>query len=739
MDSARADSPRSEGLPAQDGAAIDVSVIIVHYRRPELLARCLETIAQSRTSARTEVLIVDNDPLDDAGGRLAALHGARYLRNERNLGYGRAINQGIAAARGRHFLILNPDIEVKPGSIDALVAHMDGHPEAGIAGPKLFSPDGSLQYSARTFYTLPVILLRRTPLGRLSPNARVVREHLMMEWDHAGTREVDWLIGGAILVRREAVDDVGGMDERFFLYFEDVDWCSRMHRRGWQVVYVPAAEMIHAHQRASVGGFLTRGQRIHLESALRFYEKWSLVLYLWKRHATTLRAAATLTADVVLLSIAFLAAYFTRYLLGMLIPGWSEAKPVFALQVYSRFIPFADLVAVGIFSFLGLYRGEVWRDRWREFLQLAKGILLTSLVVLAVTYLSTTRPLSRFTVLIFFPYALLGVGLGRALLRRLVAGMRERRIQLRRLAVFAPRARIAELKRRFETHGTFGYEPIYLAHEETQERTEALGGRRTEGGGDAGAAGGGAKAGGLGERQVRLLVEERIAEVVLFDSPDHAALVARLLPRLLASGLPVTYVPPAERHLHAGVRVRDFMGFGGLCLGRTAPRVHGWGKRAADLVLTCVLLVVGLPFHLLQALHSGGRVIAWTTRIGRAGREIQVPLYAAETKLLRALPLLRGYPLLVQVLSGEMSLVGLIPLTLGQWQAAGEEYRLDPPDAPAGILPAWGIPGRFAGYASQQPEEALAWNQAYVNRSGPGEDLRIAAHSLFGRDAAEEL
>ena len=721
-----AQSGSARGAPP---AGVDVTVVLVHFRTPDLLRDCLATIAAAGTRARVELLIVDNDPLDDAAAGLAARHQARYLRNERNVGYGRAVNQGLEEGRGRHFLILNPDIAVRPGAIDALVEFMDRHPAVGVAGPKLFSPDGTLQFSARTFYTLPIILLRRTPLGRLWPNARLVREHLMMDWDHRDVREVDWLLGGALIVRRAAVADVGGMDERFFLYFEDVDWCSRMHRRGWRVVYVPAAEMVHAHQRASARGFLTRGQRLHLESALRFYEKWSLLLYLWKRQATGIRATATLLTDLVLLSAAFLAAYFTRYVLGLAIPGWSEARPVLALRVYSRFIPFADLVAIGTFSFLGLYRGEVWRDRWRELLQLAKGMLITSVVVLATTFLTTTRPLSRFTVVIFFAYGLIFVALGREVLRRLVAGVRERRIQLRRLAVLASRAQIAELKGRFARHGFFGYEPVYLAHEDEPGRP-------------------GGTAESPEERRLRLLEEERVAEAVVFESAEQTDLVARLLPRLMASGLPVTYVPIAARQVTPAARVRDFMGFGALSLERPAARRRGWAKRLVDLGLACGLLVLGLPAHLLQLIVSGGRGVTRVSRIGRAGRPLALPCYARSTALLRALPALGLYPSLASVLRGEMSFVGLVPLTPEEWAAADAAYRHEPPDAPVGILDPLpghlhsragaGIAAEVSGYAGERLEALLAWNRHYLDHGSPAEDLRVLARVLRGRGPREE-
>lgn len=715
---------------------LDLSVIIVHYRSPGLLADCLAAIDRARTRLAAEVLVIDNAPLDDAARDLAERHGARYLRNERNLGYGRAINQGLAEGGGRHYLILNPDVSVRPGSLDALVEFMDQNPAVGIAGPRLYSPDGSLQYSARTFYTLPIILLRRTPLGRLWPRARIVREHLMLDWDHAETRDVDWVLGGAILARRRAVEDVGGMDERFFLYFEDVDWCSRMHRRGWRVTYVPAAEMVHAHQRASAGGFLTPGKRMHLESALRFYEKWSLVLYVWKLQATRIRAAATIVSDLVFLSAAFLAAYFIRYSLGLAIPGWSDARPVFALRVYSRFIPFADAVAVGTFAFLGLYRGEIWRDRLREGIQLAKGMLITSLVVLATTFLFTTRPMSRFTVVLFFPLGLILVALGRETLRRLVAGVRERRIQLRRLAALAPREKIEELKRRFDRHGFFGYEPIYIAHEDVPPQS-------------AQAASADSRA---LEWRMRLLAEERIAEVIVFESATQAPLVSELLGRLRSSGLPVTYVPLVEGQIGAASRVRDFMGFGGLALAQPGRGEHGAIKRATDIALSLGLLVAAFPLHLVH-LALSRRGVRREERIGRAGRPFRLPLYAGESAVLRAVPAQRRYPALVRVLKGEMSFIGLVPLTPAQWEEAGPDYRAAPPDALPGLLDPFPSPASReaspdafeagngeagGGYARNSLEKVLGWNRGYPLRRNLEEEARLAARALSFRGAPKE-
>lgn len=698
--------------PGEQSTTI-VSIIVVHYRSPDLLERCLAHIAAAKIAIATETLILDNAPLDDQAQQLADRFGARYVRNERNVGYGRAINQGMAAARGRYYLILNPDVEVGADSVERLAAHLEAHPGAGMVGPKLFSPDGSLQYSARRFYTLRAILLRRTPLGRLFPRARALREHLMLDWDHDEVREVDWMLGGAIMVRRTAVADVGGMDERFFLYFEDVDWCSRMHQRGWRVVYIPDAHMVHAHQRASARGFLSRGQRMHLESALRFYEKWSMVLYLWKKQATQVRAILTLAADITLLSIAFLGAYFTRWVLQDIVPGWS-GKEVLDLKVYARFIGFADLVAIGTFYFLGLYRGIIWRDRWCELIQMIKGITITMLVVMATTLLFTTgRPLSRFTILLFFPYGLVLVALGRDLLRRLVREARARKLHLRRLAVFAAPEQIELLRERFRIHGTFGFEPLYLSHDDERSRPREEDPDPVE-------------------RRIRFIENERIAEVAVFESSTARELLDRLMPGLLASGIPVRFIPRAEALVLDAHRMGDFMGFGALALGGRGRPVGSWAKRSSDALLAALLLLIASPLHLVLWLRHGRGRLPRVALCDRTGQPLHIPRYSQRAWLLARLPALRYYPALPHVIRGELSFVGLAPLTPGEWAGAEESYRLNPPGAPPGLIAEGGGVGAWLGPEGSTPPgharplaPILTLNRRYVRTWSFSEDVRM--------------
>jgi GT2 family glycosyltransferase len=226
---------------------MDVSIVIVNYRSFDPLLECLASLTADRAALTTELIVVDNDAAEQAGPRLAERHpDARFIQNRENVGFARAVNQGIAAARGSAILLLNPDCEVRPGALRTLVDALRQRPATAIAAPRILNPDGSLEYSARAFPDhLTFLFNRYSLLTRLFPGNRFSRRYLLTDWDHASVRDVDWVSGACMLVRREAIERVGPMDEAFFMFNEDVDWCRRMKDGGWAVTYVPDAVVVH--------------------------------------------------------------------------------------------------------------------------------------------------------------------------------------------------------------------------------------------------------------------------------------------------------------------------------------------------------------------------------------------------------------------------------------------------------------------------------------------------------------
>jgi N-acetylglucosaminyl-diphospho-decaprenol L-rhamnosyltransferase len=227
---------------------MDLSVVIVNWNVQELLAACLASVYASLedTGIAFEVVVVDNASDDGSAAMVRErFPQARLLANADNRGYAGGSNEGLALTTGRHVLVLNPDTVVRGNALGALVRFMDETPAAGMAGPRLVYPDGRFQHSAFGFPTLAQLLLDFFPL-----HARLLESRLNgrypRSWYAAGRPfPVDHPLGACMMVRREALERVGGMDESYFMYCEELDWAMRLKRAGWGVYCVPAAELVH--------------------------------------------------------------------------------------------------------------------------------------------------------------------------------------------------------------------------------------------------------------------------------------------------------------------------------------------------------------------------------------------------------------------------------------------------------------------------------------------------------------
>jgi GT2 family glycosyltransferase len=252
---------------------MDLSVIIISWNVRSDLAACLESVRTGLGDLRAEVVVVDNASGDGSPEMLAEqFPEVILLRNSHNAGFAGANVQGMALAHGRYLLLLNPDTLVPAGALGQLVAFADAHPQAGVVGPRLVYGDGRLQYSCRCFPTLTAALFRNTWLGGLLRRARASACYLMEDWDHASVREVDWVSGACLLIRREAYEQVGTLDTGFYWGSEDVDYCWRMHKAGWQVLYTPEPVITHLVGRSTDQAVLRTIVRSH-KAMYRLYGK----------------------------------------------------------------------------------------------------------------------------------------------------------------------------------------------------------------------------------------------------------------------------------------------------------------------------------------------------------------------------------------------------------------------------------------------------------------------------------
>jgi len=235
-----------------NGSMDDIAVIIVNWNAREDLRLCLRSLFASPPTVQFAVWVVDNASTDGSV-QMARLEfpDVHIVENENNVGFSRANNQAIAATDSRYVFLLNSDAAVKPGAVDRLVAFADANPTAGIIGPKVLNTDGSLQFSCRRFPTWKAGLFRNTWLGRLAPNNKHAAAYLMADVAHDQVRRADWLSGCAMMIRRTLIDEIGALDDRFYMYCEDVDICKRAWNAGKEVVYFPDAVVTHAIGRSS--------------------------------------------------------------------------------------------------------------------------------------------------------------------------------------------------------------------------------------------------------------------------------------------------------------------------------------------------------------------------------------------------------------------------------------------------------------------------------------------------------
>jgi GT2 family glycosyltransferase len=224
---------------------MDLSVVIVNWNGGSYLLDCLESLYARGLAGETEVLVVDNGSEDGSPELLQrSFPQVALIETGANLGFARAANLGWRRARGEYVLFLNPDVLVLEGALDQALTYFRCQPQVGVLGVKLLNPDGSLQVSCWNFLSLTTLVLDN--LLRLPWVPRpLAGRYLYRFWDHGETREVDWIFGAFLLFRRQVLEEVGGFDEDYFMYGEDMDLCYRVQQRGYDVVYYSAAAIIH--------------------------------------------------------------------------------------------------------------------------------------------------------------------------------------------------------------------------------------------------------------------------------------------------------------------------------------------------------------------------------------------------------------------------------------------------------------------------------------------------------------
>ncbi|MCI0347852.1 MAG: glycosyltransferase family 2 protein [Acidobacteriales bacterium] len=247
----------------------DVSVVIVNWNTKNLLLQCIRSIRETTCNRSVEIIVVDNGSSDGSVEAVARTFPQVVLiANQANQGFAKANNAGIRASRGKFVCLVNSDVEVLNGCLDAMCDYMDANPQVGLLGPKILNKDLTLQPSCGELPSVRNLLMQAFMLDKLFPRVSFCRNRFMSDFDHQSLRNVETLSGCFFMARREALETVGLLDEQFFIYQEDVDWCKRFADAGWRVTFYPAASAIHyggASSAAAPARFMIEMERASLQ------------------------------------------------------------------------------------------------------------------------------------------------------------------------------------------------------------------------------------------------------------------------------------------------------------------------------------------------------------------------------------------------------------------------------------------------------------------------------------------
>ena len=283
------------------------SILIVNYNGHELVVRCLESVYHDAESLEIEVIVVDNASTDGSVEAIATrFPQARLVRNDQNVGFARAVNQALRMAGGDLLILLNNDAYFLPGGLAGLIAFMVAHADADLVGPKLLNPDGTVQPSCFRFPTFWDVLGESLWLNRLFPTSDFFNRSEMGGFRHDVLCEVDWVLGACMAVRRSAVDAAGELDEHYFMYSEECDWCRAMHQVGQRIYYWPEPTVVHYGQQQR-----WRSQRIQGEVLARGFQSR---YYYFEKHYGRGYAAWVRLASVIGMALRLVATWPAAWL-----------------------------------------------------------------------------------------------------------------------------------------------------------------------------------------------------------------------------------------------------------------------------------------------------------------------------------------------------------------------------------------------------------------------------------------
>lgn len=646
----------------QAGATRDVSVIIVNYNVRDFLEQCLHSIHRACEHLDAEVLVVDNASQDSSSKMVKnKFSWVQLMENRTNVGFSKANNQALRRATGRYVLLINPDTLAREDTVQTMMEFMDTHPQTGAAGCKILNPDGTLQLSCRRSFPTPWVALSKIlGLGRLFPRSRIFGKYNLTYLNPDQTAEVDALSGSFMFLRRKTLEEVGLLDEQYFMYGEDLDLCYRIKKAGWRIYYLPITQIIHYKGRSTEASASTvldfyRAMHIfvrkHLSRKYLFFLHWFLTLGIAIRAAACfmgriLRRAFPVLLDLVLVNLALLVAIAFRF--GTLIP----LPPFGSYLSYPVIHGVCSMIWLGSFWALGLY------DRRRySCVQAFWAVTLGFLLISTLTYFKQEYAFSRIVILTTYLLNLILISGWRLLFRLMARTHMGQALAFKRALIVganeAGRAIMARLRGRLD----LGYRVVGFVNSEVVQEISALGGLPV-----------------LGRVQdlAQIVEREKIEEVIVTTSSNSYTSILEMMASCASFGVDFKLVPSPYEVMIGGTQI-DRIDDIPMVEIRYRPLL-GWNravKRTADLAVSAGLLATFLPLTIVWEFLRRLRPKRYrTVRRAMRGRENK-PITVATHEIGALAPdrpdrlrrfhyrwALDKLPLLWAVFRGDLSLVG---------------------------------------------------------------------------------
>ncbi|MCF7802742.1 MAG: glycosyltransferase [Candidatus Marinimicrobia bacterium] len=673
-----------------------LSIVIVNYNVKEFLEQSLQAIRKASVGLETEVIVVDNHSVDGSAEMLRSKFSwVTLITNDENRGFAVASNQGIRASTGEYVLLLNPDTLVQEDTFTSMINYLDDHPDVGMAGCKILNPDGSLQLACRrSFPTIRTALPKILGLDKLFPRSRIFARYNLTYLDPDEITDVDAVSGSFMMVRRAALDEVGLLDETFFMYGEDLDWCYRFNQAGWIVRYLPITKIIHykgeSSKFAPFDSYIAFYRAMDLFVKKHFSRRWTFIFNFFIRIGIFMRGSVGLLASIV-----------QRFA-----PQLADGLLILVGFVVAILIKFGDFQYILDYSFLPLVYTGIWLGSLtftraytlREFSigKALSGLGLGFVVISALTFFFNQFAYSRAVLVLALLFSAIALPAWRIIVRRQSGNIIGKPVRQRRAAIVGAGNEGGRIYEKLRSQLAHGYEIVGFIDDAADEndRADILG----------------------ASRELPELVRVHNLTDVIFTSDVYRNIeILGMVDQLKDHRVELKIVPHSLEFILGKATVEDL---GDIPLVELdfplSNRFFRVMKRMMDVGVALAAIPVLIPICFTVAAIKGYRLkrevfagIRWTEFRGR---------YFTDGN--NSTGFCKKTPLLWNILKGNMSLVGV---PLHSLEERKEEQLFKP-----GIFSLWGI-------ESDDPDEQQQYNQYYMQHYSLSFDLQILFRGLFDR------